>query len=219
MQPIDQPLQVMWLRFAVQQGVHQSAEPHTILGRLDESGLVGGILAAVAEDQQLPLVVRQAVHEHPRNVRERRRVPQADRRQDIGAAVPAGADRATGSPSLVQEHRPEQVLGTWEALFPGVPEPEARGVQVAVEQAQLGRLGFRLGPIVVRFCCCGFVVLLLRPKGVNVGIDLDSGFGRVVEEERILGRPPPGPGLKGLVFVRLNGDEEVPAAGAAQGQR
>src|SRR5208337_2233964 len=59
----------------------------------------------------------------------------------------------------------------------------------------------------------------LGPKGVDFGIDLDSGLGWIVEEERFLGRPPPGPRLKGLVLVRLNGHEEVPATGSAKGQR
>jgi len=171
----------VWLRLAFEQGVHQSAQTNSLLGRLDESRLVGGVLSAVTEDQQLPLVKWQTVHEHPCNVCERRRVPQADWRQDIEAAIPAGADRATGSPALVQEHWSEQISGTWDAFFPRVPESQACGVKVVVEQTQLGRLVFRLRPIIDRVCCRGFVVLVFGPKGVDFGIDLDPGLWWIVE--------------------------------------
>ena len=181
-QPVHEPDQVVWLVPLLEQGVDEPPQADVALRRLDEPGLVGGVLPAVAEDQQLPLLDGQAVHQDARHVGERRGVPEADGGQDVGGPVPAGADRADGPPALLQQDRAELQVHARQGLLGAAAELEARGVEVAIEEPQLplGSLGLVIA--VGRLRRRGLVVgLLVRTRVVGLGVDLDALAGRIVE--------------------------------------
>jgi hypothetical protein len=69
---------------------------------LNEARLVRGILSAIGEDQQLAPFWRQFAQQRARYVSKRRRITQADGRNDIEAAIPAATDRAVGPAALEQ---------------------------------------------------------------------------------------------------------------------
>src|ERR1035437_6590392 len=82
-----QPAQIMRLRRGLQGRVDEAPQTEQPFRALNEARLVSGILPAICEDQQLASFRRQFAKEGARYVSQRRGIPQANRCNDIEAAI------------------------------------------------------------------------------------------------------------------------------------
>ena len=105
---VDQPLEVVRVGFTFQHSVDDAAKPQVAFDTFDEARLMGGILTAITEHEQLLFGLRQIAHQHTRDMGKRRRIAHAHRSDDVVPTIGTPAYGTPGAAPLIDANRTQR---------------------------------------------------------------------------------------------------------------